>query len=54
VPHMNLDGQVFRNFDDPVLANGSGWPPYSFYMPGDHAGCICDFEPIIVPAAELS
>jgi hypothetical protein len=53
-PHRALDGVVFQNFDDPVLTNGSGWPPFGFYMPGDHAGCICDFEPVIVPADEVS
>lgn len=53
-PHLALDGELFRNFDDPVLTNGRGWPPFSFYMPGDHAGCICDFEPVVVPASEFA
>lgn len=52
-PHLSLDGQVFRNFDDPVLANGSGWPPLSHYLPGDHAGCRCDVAPVIVPPSAL-
>jgi hypothetical protein len=50
-PHLGLDGVVFTNFDDPQLANPNRWPPGAYYLPGDHAGCICDFEPIIVPAA---
>lgn len=49
-PHAQLDGVVFDNFDSAVLANTSGWPDLPFYMPGDHSGCICDFEPIIIPA----
>lgn len=46
-PHRRLDGREFDNFDDDVLANTTGWPPFAFYMPGDHAGCKCDVEPII-------
>jgi len=42
-----LDGTEFDNFDDPRLTNGSPFPPYDYYFPGDHTGCICDFEPII-------
>lgn len=53
-PHLALDGVVFENFDDEVLANREGFPPLSHYLPGDHAGCLCDFEPIIVTADELS
>jgi len=53
-PHRALDGVTFQNFDDPVLANPSSFPPFGFYMPGDHTGCICDFEPTIIPAAELT
>lgn len=47
-PHLALDGVTFLNFDDPALANGSGWPDGAYYMPGDHAGCVCDFEPILL------
>lgn len=47
-PHVRLDGRVFQNFDDPQLANTSGWPPYSHYIPGDHQGCRCDYEPIVL------
>lgn len=53
-PHSDLDGTVFRNFDDDVLANTEGFPEYDYYFPGDHAGCVCDFEPIIVDSSELS
>lgn len=53
-PHRNLDGVVFENFDDEVLANGNSFPPLSHYLPGDHAGCLCDFEPVIVDRSELS
>jgi hypothetical protein len=50
-PHMRLDGTEFGNFDDSQLINGSGFPPYGYYFPGDHSGCICDFEPIIIESA---
>jgi hypothetical protein len=53
-PHQRLDGVVFRDFDAAVLTNGSGWPPYSHYIPGDHDGCVCDFEPVVVPVEEVS
>lgn len=46
-PHLDLDGVTFTNFDDDVLANDEGWPPFEFYMPGDHDGCLCDFVPIV-------
>lgn len=49
-PHLRLDGVVFDNFDDEQLANHKSWPARDFYMPGDHAGCICDFEPVLVEA----
>lgn len=53
-PHRNLDGTVFEHFDDDVLTNGSGWPPFAYYMPGDHTGCLCDYEPIIVAAEAVA
>lgn len=53
-PHLALDGVVFTNFDDPQLTNPHGWPPGAYYLPGDHAGCVCDFEPIVVPAPEAA
>ena len=46
-PHAQLDGVTFDNFDDDVLANNGSFPEFDFYMPGDHAGCICDFSPIV-------
>lgn len=52
-PHVDLDGAEFVNFDDDVLLNTSGFPESGFYYPGDHIGCVCDFEPIIIePAVE--
>lgn len=47
-PHRALNDRTFTSFDDPVLANHSGWPPFAFYMPGDHRGCLCDFEPVLI------
>lgn len=51
-PHLDLarnGGVVFEHFDDPQLKRQAGttFPPYEYYFPGDHTGCICDFEPII-------
>lgn len=43
-PHEELDGARFTNFDDVVLTNPEAWPPFAFYMPGDHDGCRCDFK----------
>jgi len=51
-PHVELDGIEFVNFDDDVLANGDSFPETDFYFPGDHNGCICDFEPVILSAAD--
>lgn len=53
-PHMQLDGLRFVNFDDPALSNTSGFPDVAFYIPGDHAGCICDCTPIILPVEEAT
>lgn len=52
-PHRNLDGVIFLNFDDEVLANYEGWPDTPYFYPGDHDGCACDFEPVVVPMDEL-
>lgn len=49
-PHQALSGVVFDSFDADVLANTSGWPAFSHYMPGDHRGCLCDVEPVLVAA----
>lgn len=43
-PHLELDGQEFEGFTDAALANSTGWPDREFFMPGDHEGCMCDFE----------
>jgi hypothetical protein len=53
-PHLQLDGLVFRNFDDPALANTSGWPELDYFLPGDHSGCLCDTLPIILGPDELT
>ena len=53
-PHKELDGVQFATFDDPVLTNTSGFPDVPFYMPGDHAGCVCDVTPIILPVEDTS
>lgn len=49
-PHEELDGTDFANFDDDVLSIDGDWPDTGFYYPGDHDGCLCDFEPSVVEA----
>lgn len=50
-PHMSLDGQPFVSFDDDVLAS-DGTFGFGFWLPGDHAGCSCDVEPVILGVDE--
>lgn len=47
-PHLALGGKVFKSFTDPILKNSRAWPPFAYYIPGDHAHCKCDFEPVLV------
>lgn len=42
-PHEALDGVEFTSWDGGPLVNASGFPAYTSYAPGDHAGCSCDF-----------
>ncbi len=44
-PHAELDGIDFTSFTDPALANTTGFPDSQYFLPGDHAGCTCDFMP---------
>lgn len=55
-PHAALDGVFFENFDDDVLTNDEDWPDTPYFYPGDHEGCVCDFEPEVRerPAAPLT
>ena len=53
-PHQDLDGLTFENFDDPALENTSGFPATSHYLPGDHAGCVCDVMPVLVETGTSS
>lgn len=46
-PHAALDEVEFSNFDDDVLANTESWPDVAFFMPGDHDGCVCNFESVL-------
>jgi hypothetical protein len=45
-PHLDLDGQEFATWDDPLLQSDGGWPYVPFYYPGDHDGCLCDAMPL--------
>lgn len=51
--HEALDGLIFANFDDNSLGNTASWLPTTSYFPGDHAGCACDFIPILVAADDV-
>lgn len=52
--HLALDGLVFQNFDDDSLSATDSWTQFGFYFPGDHQGCVCDVEPIVVAADDLT
>lgn len=47
-PHQALDGVEFTAWTQPELANVSGWPAWGHYFPGDHKGCCCLAEPVLV------
>ena len=51
-PHHSLVGITFSSWDDDRLLNLSGWPPFSHYFPGDHAGCQCSTTLGLVPITE--
>lgn len=49
--HLDLDGEVFAEFDSDVLVAGDWIGDY--YFPGDHDGCACDIAPTIVAPEDL-
>jgi hypothetical protein len=53
-PHLALDGVEFTSFVDEVLANNTGFPDNAFFLPGDHAGCLCSADPQWVSADDLA
>jgi hypothetical protein len=53
-PHLDLDGQTFSSWNDPVLTNFAAWPPEQRYFPGDHDGCLCDAVPTLVDLLDLN
>lgn len=52
-PHEELDGAEFAAFDDEQLANSTDFPDNAYYFPGDHAGCVCDFMPVLLAPDEV-
>lgn len=52
-PHLELDGFVFASFTDPRLVITGGWPTTGHYIPGDHKGCVCDYEPVVLSAEQV-
>ena len=53
-PHLNLDGVEFTSFTDPALANTGDFPNNAFFLPGDHAGCLCDFMPLWITDQDVA
>jgi hypothetical protein len=51
-PHYELDGKEFSSWDADVLYNPEPFPPADFFAPGDHDGCLCDFEVVLVATGE--
>lgn len=44
-PHVELDGAVWDDTQaDAVLTNREPFPPFDFYFPGDHKGCLCSIR----------
>jgi hypothetical protein len=52
-PHMALEGFIFHSFTDPRLVIGGSFPSTGHYIPGDHVGCICDVEPIVLTPEQV-
>lgn len=52
-PHLELDGVTFSSFTDDALANVGDFPANSYFMPGDHIGCLCDVTPLWVSAQDV-
>jgi hypothetical protein len=54
-PHEALDGVEFSSFTDDALANTNDFPDNQYYLPGDHAGCLCDVTALwISPSSDSS
>lgn len=54
-PHVALDGVEFVRFDDALLANHGTFPSDTpFLFPGDHAGCRCVAEPILIGGSVIT
>jgi hypothetical protein len=49
-PHKELDGVVFEAWrsNELAAADTESWPYTSFYYPGDHNGCRCDWLPEVI------
>lgn len=52
-PHEALDGTTFASFEDDVLRNMASWPPVTHFVPGDHAGCVCDVQPVMLDVESI-
>lgn len=55
-PHLNLDGDVFNRWDDPILdqsGTGGEWVGGTHFYPGDHRGCRCTYERVLADRAGI-
>ena len=46
--HLDLDGEQFATWDDPILQNVDDWPDAEFLHPGDHPYCQCTFQRVVL------
>ena len=48
-PHLNLDGEIFERWDDPVLKQTTEtWVGGEYWYVGDHRGCRCRYRRVLV------
>lgn len=54
--HLQLDGERFASEDDPALTvmPEDAWLGVPFMFPGDHEGCRCSWDPVIVEAGQTA
>lgn len=55
-PHLRLDGDMFERWDADVLdqsGTGGEWVGGTHFYPGDHRGCRCTYERVLVDRAGI-
>lgn len=51
-PHLALDGVEGDEPTADVFVNDEGWPYSEWFAPGDHDGCVCDWQPVLAGDAQ--